>query len=100
MGGHKEALLNISLADQMLHSFTLQYITSCGELLKGGQSCFLKALVSKNVAGKREGINPVKLLMFNQNNYIPAVSSLLNSHILGTVKQMWAMFNSFTFNYN
>lgn len=63
-----------------------------GELLKGGQSRFLKALVSKNAAGKREGINPVRLLMFHQNNYIPAVSSLLNAHILGTVKQMWAIF--------
>lgn len=43
MGAHKEALLNISLADQMLHSVTLQYITSCGELLKGRQSWFLKS---------------------------------------------------------
>lgn len=71
MGAHKEALSNNSLADQMLHSFTLQYITSCRELLKGGQSWFLKALVSKNVAGEVEGINQVKLLMFNQKEKKP-----------------------------
>lgn len=43
MGAHKEAVFNIRLADQMLHSFTLQYITFCGELLKGGQAWFLES---------------------------------------------------------
>lgn len=84
MGAHKESLFNNSLADQMLRSLTLQCITSCRELLKGVQSCFLKALVFKNVASEGEGIIQVKVLMFNQKrNSIPAVSSLLNAHILG-----------------
>lgn len=39
-----------------------------------------------NVADKGEGINPVKLLMPHQNNYITAVSSLLHAHILGDSK--------------
>lgn len=65
MGAHKEAVFNNSLADQMLHSFTLQYITSCRESLKGGQFWFLKALVAKNVVGEEEGINQTKLLIFN-----------------------------------
>lgn len=72
----------------MLHSFTLQYFTFSGELLKGGRKVwvwFLKTLVSENVLGtKRPGINPVKLFIFQEK--MAVVSSLLNPAILDTIR--------------
>lgn len=71
----------------MLHSFTLQYFTFSGELLKGGKGWarFLKTPVSGNVSGtKRPGINPVKSFIFQVK--MAAVSPLLNPAILGSIR--------------